>query len=145
MAVEKVQLGVSAIKELLDNGYTWLKRDDLGFGSIQEKYQASDVQIATIRKHPALKDLETTARVFVIIDDTKSIKPIANGTTATLPADNGGSESLLESVSKSVRDEAGDTADPFEATDNQEANVSTVSSDPATVSDEDSFSAFANL
>lgn len=71
MAVEKVQLGVTAIKELLDNGYTWLKKDDLGFGSVQEKYQASEVQINTIRKHPALKDLETTARVFIIIDDTK--------------------------------------------------------------------------
>jgi len=38
MAVEKVQLGVTAIKELLDNGYTWLKKDDLGYGSIQEEY-----------------------------------------------------------------------------------------------------------
>lgn len=72
MPVEKVQLGVTAIKELLDNGHTWLKKDDLGFGSVQEKFQASDVQIAAIRKHPLLKDLETTARIFVIIDDTKS-------------------------------------------------------------------------
>jgi hypothetical protein len=86
MAVEKVQLGVTAIKELLDNGYTWLKKDDLGFGSVQEKYQASEVQINTIRKHPALKDLETTARVFVIIDDTKdeanthTQEPVSTGT-----------------------------------------------------------------
>jgi hypothetical protein len=72
MPVEKVQLGVTAIKELLDNGYTWLKKDDLGFGSIQEKFQASDVQIHAIRKHPLLKNLDTTARIFVIIDDTKN-------------------------------------------------------------------------
>lgn len=84
MAVEKVQLGVTAIKELLDNGYTWLKKDDLGFGSIQEKYQASEVQIATIRKHPLLKDLETTARIFVIIDDTKE-----NGVKETALSVNG--------------------------------------------------------
>ena len=89
MPVEKVQLGVTAIKELLDNGYTWLKKDDLGFGSIQEKYQASDVQINTIRKHPALKDLETTARIFVIIDDTKdnettlqAKEPVSTGTSS---------------------------------------------------------------
>jgi len=69
--VERVQLGVTAIKTLLENGYTWLKQDDLGFGSIQEKYQATDVQIATIRKHPLLKDLDTVARIFVIVDDTK--------------------------------------------------------------------------
>lgn len=116
MAVEKVQLGVSAIKELLDNGYTWLKKDDLGFGSIQEKYQASDVQIQTIRKHPMLKDLETTARIFVIIDDTK-----ANETT-------------LETKEPAV----GRTSD------NTLAESLPVATEPAEV-DADSFSAFANL
>lgn len=118
MAVEKVQLGVSAIKELLDNGYTWLKKDDLGFGSIQEKYLASDIQIATIRKHPALKDLETTARVFVIIDDTKD-----NGNITQT------SEPTVERASINSGREA----------------VSVVG-EPATVeADTDSFSAFANL
>jgi len=34
------------------------------------KYGANPVQIATIRKHPALKDAETTLTVFNIIDDT---------------------------------------------------------------------------
>lgn len=75
MAIEKVQLSVSVIKELLNNGFTWLKKDDLGFGSIQEKYGANDIQIATIRKHPQLKNLETTAKIFVIIDDTKDAEP----------------------------------------------------------------------
>lgn len=79
MNVEKVQLTVSSIKELLQNGYTWFKKDDLGFGSIQEKFQATDVQIMTIRKHPALKDADTVARIFEIIDDTK------NETTASTP------------------------------------------------------------
>jgi hypothetical protein len=121
MAVEKVQLGVTAIKELLDNGYTWLKKDDLGFGSIQEKYQASDVQIITIRKHPLLKDLETTARIFVIIDDTKD-----NGTTlhAKEPVHTG-----------STQDNAGRSNLPVGA---QTADMDAVQSD-------DSFSAFANL
>ena len=72
MNVEKVQLTVSSIKELLQNGYTWFKKDDLGYGSIQEKFQATDVQITTIRKHPALKDADTVARIFVIVDDTKN-------------------------------------------------------------------------
>ena len=71
MAVNKVELYVSQILEDLNNGLTWLKKDDLGYGSIQEKYNAKDVQIMTIRKHPALKDAETSVTVFTIIDDTK--------------------------------------------------------------------------
>ena len=120
MAVEKVQLGVTAIKELLDNGYTWLKKDDLGFGSIQEKYQASDVQISTIRKHPLLKNLETTARIFVIIDDTK------DGSTlyAKEPVHTGSNE-----------DNAGRSNIP----------VGSQTNDVETVQSDDSFSAFANL
>ena len=72
MAVNKVEIYVSQILEDLDNGLTWLKRDDLGYGSIQEKYNAKDQQIAMIRKHPVLKDVETTVTVFTVIDDTKS-------------------------------------------------------------------------
>ena len=71
MAVNKVEIYVSQILEDLDNGLTWLKRDDLGYGSIQEKYNAKDQQIIMIRKHPALKDAETTVTVFTVIDDTK--------------------------------------------------------------------------
>ena len=48
MAVNKVDLYVSQILEDLDNGFTWLKRDDLGYGSIQEKYGAKDQQITKI-------------------------------------------------------------------------------------------------
>jgi hypothetical protein len=71
MAVNKVDLYVSQILEDLNNGLTWLKRDDIGYGNIQEKYNAKDQQIAMIRKHPALKDAETNITVFNIIDDTK--------------------------------------------------------------------------
>ena len=71
MAVNKVDLYVSQILEDLNNGLTWLKRDDIGYGSIQDKYNAKDQQIAMIRKHPALKDAETNITVFNIIDDTK--------------------------------------------------------------------------
>lgn len=71
MAVNKVDLYVSQILEDLNNGLTWLKRDDIGYGSIQDKYNAKDQQITMIRKHPALKDAETNITVFNIIDDTK--------------------------------------------------------------------------
>jgi hypothetical protein len=73
MAIERVQLTVSSIQADLGSGLTWLKKDDLGYGSIQEKYGATDNQIMTIRKHPSLKNLETTAKIFVIVDDLKVV------------------------------------------------------------------------
>ena len=72
MAVNKVDLYVSQIKELLDEGYTWLEKDNLGYGSIEKKHGATPLQIATIRKHPKLKDLETNITIFNVIDDTKN-------------------------------------------------------------------------
>jgi len=72
MAVNKVDLTVSQIMNDLNSGMTWLKKDDLGYGSIENKYGANPVQIAAIRKHPALKDAETNITIFNIIDDTKN-------------------------------------------------------------------------
>lgn len=82
MAVNKVDLTVSQIIGNLNEGYTWLKKDDLGYGSIEEKYGANEKQIAAIRKHPALKDAETNITVFNIIDDTKD-KVEANNSILT--------------------------------------------------------------
>jgi hypothetical protein len=69
MAVNKVDIYVSKVIEDLNNGLTWLKKDDLGYGSIEEKYNANPVQIATIRKHPLLKDAETNIVIFNVVDD----------------------------------------------------------------------------
>jgi hypothetical protein len=69
MAVNKVDIYVSQIMEDLNNGLTWLERDNLGYGSIEEKYNANPIQIATIKKHPKLKDAETSITIFNVIDD----------------------------------------------------------------------------
>jgi hypothetical protein len=87
MAVNKVDLTVSQIINDLNSGLTWLKKDDLGYGSIEIKYGANPNQIAAIRKHPALKDAETSITIFNIIDDTKndnssSSEPRTIGTTS---------------------------------------------------------------
>ena len=71
MAVNKVDLTVSQLINDLNSGFTWLKKDDLGYGSIEVKYGANPMQIAAIRKHPALKDAETNITTFNIVDDTK--------------------------------------------------------------------------
>ena len=72
MAINKVDLTVTQLVNDLNEGYTWLKKDDLGYGSIETKYNANPNQIAAIRKHPALKDAETSITIFNIIDDTKN-------------------------------------------------------------------------
>jgi hypothetical protein len=71
MAVKEVDLMVSQLINDLNSGMTWLKKDDLGYGSIENKYGAMPAQIAAIRKHPALKDAETSITIFNIIDDTQ--------------------------------------------------------------------------
>jgi len=71
MAIQKVDLTVSQLVSDLNDGFTWLKKDDLGYGSIEEKYKANPIEIAKIRKHPALKDAETSITIFNIIDDTQ--------------------------------------------------------------------------
>jgi hypothetical protein len=72
MAINKVDLTVSQLINDLNEGFTWLKKDDLGYGSIETKYNANPNQIAAIRKHPSLKDAETSITIFNIIDDTKN-------------------------------------------------------------------------
>jgi len=89
MAVNNVDLTVSQIMNDLNSGLTWLKKDDLGYGSIETKYNANPVQIAAIRKHPALKDAETSITIFNIIDDTKnenssSAESSATGTSSNM-------------------------------------------------------------
>lgn len=75
MKKEEVELTVSQLKEeLLGNNLTWYKKDDMGFGSVQEKYGASDLQIATIMKHPKLVGVEPNCKVFIVRDDTEETK-----------------------------------------------------------------------
>ena len=126
MAVNKVEIYVSQILEDLDNGLTWLKRDDVGYGSIQEKYNAKDQQIAMIRKHPKLKDAETNIIVFTVIDDTnesedRAVQPTTSGTLGNLSESGAELETIHETIGQNtdVRAEAenlGRTPELAEAT-----------------------------
>jgi hypothetical protein len=81
MAIQKenVSVDVQDIIDLLHSGYTWFKKDDLGYGSIQEKFNALDIHIKTIQKHPELANVDTIAKVFVITNRNKQ----DNGSTTT--------------------------------------------------------------
>ena len=87
MAVNKVELTVSQLINDLNSGLTWFKKDDLGYGSIETKYGANPTQIAAIKKHPSLKDAETSITIFNIIDDTKDAKPATNTTKSNATTD----------------------------------------------------------
>jgi len=70
-----VDLTISQIIDDLNSGMAWMKKDDEGYGSIQEKYGASDINIMTIRKHPKLAGLEPSILIFNIIDDLDTEAP----------------------------------------------------------------------
>lgn len=80
MAINKVDLTVSQLVNDLNEGLTWFKKDDLGYGSIENKYGANAPQIMAIRKHPALKGAETSITIFNIIDDTKNDTQVPTST-----------------------------------------------------------------
>jgi hypothetical protein len=100
MAIQKenVSVDVQDIIELLHSGYTWFKKDDLGYGSIQEKFNALDIHIKTIQKHPDLKDVDTIAKVFVITNRNKQTNGTGTITNTVTESTDGIS---LESVPKS--------------------------------------------
>ena len=139
MAVNKVELYVSQILEDLDNGLTWLKRDDLGYGSIQDKYNAKDQQIVMIRKHPKLKDAETNVIVFTVIDDTDG------GTTpTTASATNTSNEQHLGSIPEtSELKSGGPTELPEVSNDSVTERDGHVSEEPVTANE--SADAFFNI
>ena len=136
MAVNKVEIYVSQILEDLNNGLTWLKRDDLGYGSIQEKYNAKDQQIVMIRKHPVLKDAETTVTVFTVIDDTKEDY---NGTT-TVSATDTTNEQSMETLPVTETVNTGSEDNSSLQSSSYESSIQRVEQVTA-----DDLSAFANL
>ena len=131
MAVNKVDIYVSQILEDLDNGLTWLKRDDIGYGSIQEKYNAKDQQIAMIRKHPRLKDAETNITVFNIIDDTDEAR-------ITVSANGSQTNESVERVPSTSADDTSSTTGSVREDKTDDGKT------PVTA-DADELSAFVNL
>jgi len=84
MNIKVTDIYVSVIINDINNGLSWYKRDDLGYGSVQEKYKATDMQIDAIKKHPAFSKLQIPMTVFNIIDDTTTTttQPVVETTTS---------------------------------------------------------------
>ena len=130
MAIQKeeVSIDVQDITELLHSGYTWFKKDDLGYGSIQEKFNALDTHIRSIQKHPDLQNVDTIARVFIITNKGKQ----KNGTTTISSVDTRDEQSL---ESLPLVEEEHQESNPFDEVSNG-SKVGTA---------EEELSAFANL
>ena len=113
MAINKVDLTVSQLINDLNEGFTWLKKDDLGYGSIENKYGANPNQIAAIRKHPSLKNAETTLTIFNIIDDTKNETTVETKTATSSRANNTTQQPTVPVVSRATEVESTEAADIF--------------------------------
>jgi len=62
-------VSLSAIKEDLNNGLTKWKKDDIGFGSIEKKYNLLTNEAVELFSHPRVKTMETRIPTFIIVDD----------------------------------------------------------------------------
>lgn len=113
MAINKVDLTVSQLLNDLNEGYTWLKKDDLGYGSIEVKYGATAPQIMAIRKHPSLKDAETSITIFNIIDDTKNDNTNSTRESISKRTDNPVEQPMVAVASNGTTVAATEAADIF--------------------------------
>lgn len=136
MAITKVDLSLKGLLEDLDNGMTWYKRDDQGYGSIQEKYGCKDSDIVKLRLHPKLKDAETNLTIFNLIDDTDDNRSSsADSTTDTRPTS---TSTQVQQIPDTRTDRRSDQEFP-------EPERSDVPVYTSAGTDDDGLSAFANL
>jgi hypothetical protein len=115
MAINKleVNLTVTNLVNDLNSGLTWLKKDDLGYGSIESKYGPNPDQIEKIRKHPLLKDVDTTITIFNIIDDTKNETTSNTKESSTRRTDTPLEQSSLGLVAEQTEVVSSEAADIF--------------------------------
>lgn len=69
--LETREITVTDLQNDLMNGLSWAEKDNRGAGSIQDKYEATELQVQMLRKHPKLKDIEEIKFNFVLMDDTE--------------------------------------------------------------------------
>lgn len=63
------KVNLSQLIEDLNNGLTRYKKDDIGFGSLEKKYNLSTSEMIEVLAHPKLKGIESKIPTFIIVDD----------------------------------------------------------------------------
>lgn len=59
MARQTKEIKIPEVLELMKKGYVRYKKDDEGFGSIQEHYGLTNIEVAEVSRHPKLKGIKT--------------------------------------------------------------------------------------
>ncbi len=73
--LEEKKVTLSQVREDLRSGLTKWKKDDIGFGSIEKKYNLLLSEAVQLFGHPKIKDLEAKIPTFIIIDDIEDEIP----------------------------------------------------------------------
>lgn len=66
---EKKEVILSQIIEDLNMGLTKWKKDDIGFGSLEKKYNLLPQEAIDLFSHPKVRNVETKIPSFIIVDD----------------------------------------------------------------------------
>lgn len=72
LAPKKVTL--SKVIEDLNSGLTKWKKDDVGFGSLEKKYNLLQHEMIELLSHPKIKNVESAIQKFVIVDDLPELE-----------------------------------------------------------------------
>ena len=68
---EMKEIKVSEVLNYLKNGVTRWKKEDLGFGSLEEIYGLTFTEVKELIDHPKIKGVKTKIPTMRIIDDTE--------------------------------------------------------------------------
>lgn len=60
---------LSQVVEDLQSGLSRWKKDDIGFGSLEKKYNLTLQECIELFNHPKIKNVESKIPTFVIVDD----------------------------------------------------------------------------
>lgn len=69
--VKLKEIRISELINDLKSGITRYKKEDLGFGSIEEKYSLTFTELRQIIAHPKLKGIRVSIPSYILIDDTE--------------------------------------------------------------------------
>lgn len=80
---EKMPISTKEVAKLLKEGYTRYKKDDKGYGSIQEKYDLSGLEVVELFTTPSIKYMKTVLpkQGLEIVDDLNDDEAVLDNLT----------------------------------------------------------------
>jgi hypothetical protein len=86
---------LSQILEDLKSGLTKWKKDDIGFGSLEKKYNLQNSEMIELLGHPVIKNVETRIPTFVIVDDVTLDTPVTTTIEIGIQAKQNGPSAVI--------------------------------------------------